>query len=326
MNRTERFYKIEHLLQQQRVVTIPVFLRELEVSLATFKRDLEYLRDRLHAPIVFDRALGGYRFDHTASGAAPHELPGLWFNASEIHALLAMQELLRHIEPGLLAPQIEPLKTRLTALLARDDFSASQITERIKLLHTLKRPVSSQHFQLVASATLRRQRLRITHFHRANNETLVREISPQQLVYYRNNWYLDAWCHLRKALRSFAVDAITAAELLNQPAREVGKALLKQQLEAGYGIFGGRRVQWATLRFSPERARWVSQEVWHPQQQASTEPDGHYRLRLPYSDDRELLMDILKHGAEVEVLSPAGLRTRVRQALQAAIALYPPTR
>ncbi|MDO9065334.1 MAG: HTH domain-containing protein, partial [Sulfuricella sp.] len=84
MDRTERFYRIDQLLHERKIVPIEVFLGELEISRATFKRDIEYLRDRLNAPIVWDRKAGGYRFDKPIAGNK-YELPGLWFNASEIH-------------------------------------------------------------------------------------------------------------------------------------------------------------------------------------------------------------------------------------------------
>lgn len=94
MDRTERFYHIDRLLNERRVVPAQVFLDELEVSLATFKRDLEYLRERFNAPIVWDRNAGGYRFEAPVSGPR-YELPGLWFNASEVIALLTMRQLLK---------------------------------------------------------------------------------------------------------------------------------------------------------------------------------------------------------------------------------------
>lgn len=312
MDRTERFYKIESLLHRRRVVTVDDFLQELGVSHATFKRDLEYLRDRICAPIVFDYAAGGYRFDNPE--AAPlHELPGLWFNASEVHALLSMQALLDHIEPGLLTPQIAPLRTRLQSLLAHDDFSTQEVSQRIKLVHAIRRPVHSRFFEQLATATLRRKRVCIQHWHRERNTTTTREVSPQQLVYYRNNWYLDAWCHQRNALRSFAMDAITEVEFIDKSAKNIAASTLKTQLEQGYGIFSNnKKVEWAVLCFTPERSRWIAQEIWHPNQQVQTDKDGSITLKVPYSDDRELLMDILKHGAEVQVLKPAALKKRVR--------------
>src|SRR3954468_10462622 len=115
MDRTERFYKIDRLLQSRHpAVPVEDFLAELDVSLATFKRDLEYMRDRLNAPIVWDRDHKGYRFewpDETAR-APRYELPGLWFNASEAQSLLALEQLIENIEPSLLGPHLQPLKTR----------------------------------------------------------------------------------------------------------------------------------------------------------------------------------------------------------------------
>ena len=88
-------------------------------------------------------------------------------------------------------------------------------------------------------------------------------------------------------------------------------------LGAGYGIFAGREVQWAELRFSPDRARWVAAETWHPNQKGRFDADGHWLLDLPYADPRELVMDILRHVPEVEVLGPVGLREAVGEKLRA---------
>ncbi|MGQ0544264.1 MAG: WYL domain-containing protein [Betaproteobacteria bacterium] len=93
-------------------------------------------------------------------------------------------------------------------------------------------------------------------------------------------------------------------------------------LGAGYGIFAGKKVEWATLRFTPEAARWVAAQSWHPKQRSRFEEDGSYVLELPYSEDRELLMEILKFGADVEVLAPASLRSRVAASLAGAASRY----
>jgi predicted DNA-binding transcriptional regulator YafY len=80
------------------------------------------------------------------------------------------------------------------------------------------------------------------------------------------------------------------------------------------------------LRFEPVRARWVSKETWHSQQEGEFELDGAYVLKVPYSDPRELVMDILKYGEDVEVLAPAELRQMVREQLTGANRLYPEQR
>jgi predicted DNA-binding transcriptional regulator YafY len=322
MDRTERFYKIDQLLNDMTVVPLATFLDDLGVSLATFKRDLEYMRDRLNAPIQWNRENSGYRYIQPDPLAPTFALPGLWFNSGEVHALLTMQQLLSNLEPGLLAGHIKPLQARLNALLESQDHSAAEVETRFRIVHAARRKVTHQYFEVVASATLGRKRLKIRHYSRETAKETERTISPQQLVYYRDNWYVDSWCHLRDGIRSFAIDAIHYAEILGEKTKEVSKPKLKEVLESGYGIFSGQSVTWTRLRFSPERARWVANEQWHSQQKGKFESDGSYLLEIPYSDDRELLMDILRHGAEVEVIAPVKLRKRIQQELKAALEFY----
>ena len=322
MDRTERFYRIDRLLRENRMVTIDRFLDELSVSRATFKRDLEYMRDRLNAPIEWDRETGGYRFVEAVGAAPEYELPGLWFNQSEILALLSMESLLEEIEPGLLGSRLEPLKARLTSLIGSAGGSADEVRERIRVLRMGSRNRKIRHFEQVALALMNRRRLHLDYFVRPRDEMTHRDVSPQRLVHYRDNWYLDAWCHRAEGVRSFALDAVESAEVLDEAAIELRGADLDRLLGAGYGIFSGEDVKWAKLRFSAERARWVAAEEWHPQQRASFEDDGRYILEVPYSQDPELMMDILKHGPDVEVLSPPELRERVATQLGAAADRY----
>ena len=317
MTPAERLYRLKHLLDSHRCLPKNRLLAELEVSHATLKRDIAHLRDRMNAPVVFDRERGGYRLDAAqALVGIQYELPGLWLSAEEIHALLTMQHLLSRLDAGgLLGPHINPLLARLGKLLDGGIPSPAELSRRIRVQTVGARQVKLPHFQAVGSALLRRLRLQISYHGRGRNLVQGREVSPQRLIHYRDNWYLDAWCHLRQALRSFAVDAMQAARVLDRPAIEVAEAELDAMLGAGYGIFAGRDVQWAQLRFSAERARWVAAETWHPAQRGRFEDSGCYLLDLPYADPRELVMDILRHVPEVEVLGPAGLRQAVREKL-----------
>ena len=319
MERTERFYKIEQLLRARTSVPLRTFLGTLEISRATFKRDLEYLRDRMNVPIEWDAESGGYRLDPSAPRA---ELPGLWFSPAEAYALLTMQHLLESLQPGLLTPHVKPLLERLRAVLDKGDHSAAEVERRIHVLQQAARKAKLEHFEVIATAVLKRKRLAIRHHNRERNEETTRTISPQHLVHYRGNWYVDAWCHKAEGVRSFSLDAIRSADLLDDKAKDVPKAELDLHFQSGYGIFAGKDVQWAKLRFTAERARWVSGEDWHPKQKASFEADGSYLLEVPYADDRELLMDILKFGPDVEVVAPAALRTKVKAKLKAALGRY----
>ena len=313
MSMTERLYKIDQMLSDRKFVTFDEMLERLEVSRATLKRDLAYMRDRLNAPIIFDRELRGYRFEmQKGKSSVQYELPGLWFSAEEIHALLTMQYLLSNLDTGgLLGPHISPLLSRLTALLGTAENPVDEVQKRVKLEMVGAREFHLAQFQAVGSALLRRKRLVIDYYARGTGETSHREVSPQRLVYYRGNWYLDVWCHLRNDIRNFSVDSIQHVEILEKKTKDISDKKLNEVLGTGYGIFAGANVQWATLVFTSKLARWVSTERWHPNQKSKFLDDGSYELKVPYSKDTELVMDILRYGAEVKVLYPNELRLQV---------------
>ena len=321
MDRTERFYKIELLLRSRGCVSFEVLLGELGVSRATLKRDLQYLRDRLDAPIVYDRFDNGYRFD----AAQRHELPGMWFSEPEIHALLTMHQLMHGLDDaGVLARHLQPMMDKLQGLLGADEVEARELMRRVKVIGTARRRAPSRFFELLGSALMQRQRVALVYFKRSDRSTSERDVSPQRLVHYRSTWYLDAWCHASDGLRRFALDAVQDARVLDARARNVAVKDLEAALDAGYGIFGtgDDAARWATLVFDADAAQWVTGEEWHPRQKGRWRDDGRFELQVPYNDPTELVMDVLRHGDRVQVAGDAVLARAVRQRLAAALARY----
>lgn len=319
MSDLDRLYRYKSLLTSRHAVPTQELMGALGISVATLKRDIAKLRERLNIPVVYDRMAGGYAL---APGHGRKELPGLWLSPAELVALATLQHLLSDFVPGVMSEKLRPLNERLTQLLHDIDVDAAGLARRIHIVHAGQRQVLPSAFENAAAATLGRRQLRLTHFNRESGQTLERTVSPQQLVHYRDNWYLDAWCHLRHGLRSFAVDAIQACEVLNESAIELDADTLARATQGSYGIFSGTGTHRATLRFSARRARWVCQEVWHPEQNGAWQADGSYILELPYGDDRELLGDILRHGPDCEVLAPVDLREKVIDSLQRSLRAY----
>ncbi|MGD2082971.1 MAG: WYL domain-containing protein [Chromatiales bacterium] len=320
MDRFDRIFDLHRLLSAaRRPVSRARIQEELECSRATAKRVIESMRLYLNAPIKYDREHNGYYYDRSEGGM--YELPGVWLNASELHALIGVQQLLSDVQPGLLEDQLAPLRGRIDQLLRVQRADGGELASRVRILRAAARP-PGEHFRPVADATARRRRLRIRYYSRARDRADEREVSPQRLVHYRDNWYLDAWCHLRDGLRTFALDAVESARVLQGPAREVPEAELDAHYTGAYGIFAGPADHVAVLRFTPQRARWVSRERWHPRQEGRVLRDGSYELKVPYHDPRELVMDILKYGPDVEVLAPGELRDAITDRLSRALAGY----
>lgn len=325
MGNLQRIYQLHRILASRALPVSHQTLEErLECSRATVNRAIESLRLYFNAPIFYDRERNGYYYDTKESGC--FELPGVWFDAQELHALLTMQQLLEQIQPGLLAMQLKPLQERLKKILATQQLNDPGAITRIRILTMLSRQPALRHFQSAASAVLQRKRLDIVYHSRGRDQQTERIVSPQRLTHYRDNWYLDAWCHKREALRSFAVERIAACQMLDHVARNITDSELNGHFASSYGIFAGQAKYTAVLRFTAERARWVADEQWHPQQQGQFLLDGSYELRVPYANETELVMDILKHGAAVEVIAPEALRQTILQNLQQAQENYLPER
>ena len=316
----DRIYALHRTLDARRhPVSTAELMSELKCSRSTLHRTIIHLRDSMGAP-VSNVAGRGYFYDRNTG---KFELPGLWFRADELEALLVMDHLLDNVQPGLLSVRLDPLRGRVKRLLDRGVQAHRPFpTHRIRILRSHARHVPATQFVTVATATVERRQLAFVYEGRATGEKTRRAVSPQRLVYYRDQWYLDAWDEDKDALRTFSIDRMRGTEVMDKPAREVEEDELDAVLTAGYGVFSGPARHKAKLLFTPERARWVADETWHSDQAGRFLPDGRYELTVPYADERELVGEILRHGPDVEVVGPPELVRVVRERLERAAARY----
>lgn len=318
MSKLERLYRLHQILSNRRTpISRHELIERLECSQPTVYRLINELRDHLGAPLEQDE---GHNFYYDRS-LGPFELPGIWVSNEEIDALLSARSLLSGVQPGLLETELDGLRERISNLLDARGIDERTLSDRIRILGH-GRPVPPEHFRAVLDALVKRLRLSIHYHARGSDQVTEREVSPQRLIRYQDNWYLDGWCHLRNGLRSFAVERIAHPEPAAAPCKELAADQLDQHYASAYGIFSGPADQHATLIFSAERARWVADEHWHAEQQSQWLADGRYQLDIPFHHSEELMMDIMKHGEHVEVVAPEALRQRVASALEAAAKRY----
>ncbi len=320
MDRYERTLALHRILKSARYpVSLQRLMDELGCSRATLYRDIAFLRDALGAPVESEGE-GGFRYNE--KDAERFELPGLWLNSDELHALLATHQLLDRTGSGVLSSALAPLRGRIESLLAQQAGGKRWPVERVRVIGSYVRQRDEIAFRVVASAVLERKRLAFDYLARSTNERTHRLVSPQRLTHYRDNWYLDAWDHDREALRSFSVDRIQHTRVQDEAARDLPDTELDQHLASSYGIFSGAPKANATILFSAKAARWVADEHWHSKQEGRFLPDGRYQLKIPYSNAKELLMDVLRYGADAEIVEPESLRQQARTLLQLALSAY----
>ena len=317
MDLFHRIYQTHKVLNSRRLPVPRVTLeRELGCSKSTVIKIIAILRG-YGAAIDYDKERNGYIYDRTAA----FELPGLWFTHDEIFGLITVHDLLASAEPGLLHDTLLPLRKKLDKLLLTEKLGAGELPKRVRILRLAGRG-PGKFFTDVTRALVERKQLQFEYHARTTGEDKLRKVSPQRLVHYRDNWYLDAWCHDAKAMRMYTLERIRAARVSPMAARHIAENELHKLYASTYGIFSGEPIGTARLIFSAHRAQWVAEEAWHPKQIGVLLDDGRYQLDLPYADTRELLMDILKFGPDVEVISPIALRTEVVEKIKAALQQY----
>jgi proteasome accessory factor C len=320
MENVGHIYQLHKLLRNRRSpITRDELQSRLGLSRATLTRLIKFCRNQVDMPIEYNRDLGGYVY--TQAGRESFELPGLWFNRSQLLALLTSHRLLSEVQPGILKAWIDPLQQRIEQLLTDKQTGSKEIFKRIRILPMANRVPKLEDFQQVADALVKRKQLCIEYASRSKGDVEERIVSPQRMIYYRDNWYLDAWCHLRNSLRTFALDRMHVVST-GERARDIADSELDTHVRGSYGIFAGKATANAVIHFSSDAARWVADEQWHPEQQSNHLQDGRWELVIPYGNPTELIRDILKFGPDAEVIAPPELRQQMEEQLSKALRRY----
>ncbi|WP_101757306.1 YafY family protein [Oceanicoccus sp. KOV_DT_Chl] len=318
MDKFDRIQQLHRIFKcNRRPVPLTDLSKELECSAQTVKRSIESMRDHLNAPIEFSRADHGYRYFPSDQD---YELPGLWMTGQELQSLVVIAQAIHSIDEGLLTKEFDIFEKQVEKLMRARGIELTSVSSKIKWLPLEKHFTKAEVFTKASEALLSGVRMNLSYTDYSQNKT-NREISPQQLIYYRENWYLDAWCHLRKELRSFMLARMSKVELNKKKSKEVLHANLINHYAQSYGIFSGEAKHEAKLIFSPPVSYEVANQQWHPDQKSWWEGDK-YLLSFPFNKDNELVRDILKFGGLVEVQAPPVLRDKIKELAGSVLALY----
>lgn len=241
----------------------------------------------------------------------------------ELISLVSLQHILSTMTSGNLREIFEPLQKKLTRYLKRVDVKAAEWPDHIKILDIHFRKIGEGIFNEIVHASAHRRVIKFSYTDSQGKKTNP-TVSPQQLVRYKDNWYLDAWCHLNKGLRIFSLDNINDIRHVNQKFYRPDIELIKRIYATSYGLFSGEPANTAIVRFTGLAARYALRETWHPQQKLIRLAGGSVQLEIPYKKPQELIKEILSWGGEAEVIGPEELREEVATAIEKAAARYAP--
>ena len=324
-----RLMKMDRLISEKGVVTFEELQRATGAAPATVKRDIRYMREELKAPITYSRTRGGYLFAKNRAEAKRddfYDRRSMWFTPDELHCMVKTLNNFSELEKnrqGYLVKDLQQMASRRRSSMFVEEANAEELLKRVVINEPQRKPFKSECFEVLGQALVHRQRVRIVYYSDHKREETRRVISPMRLVYYRQRWYLDAWCHERGALRSFNVENIRHADIMQMTVKIVPMKTVRETLDNIYGMYHSENVQWARIRFMGASAKRASQLIWHKDQFERWLKEDVYELNIPFGENSpELVGDILNYGAEACVMEPESLKEAVKAQLKATLKNY----
>lgn len=306
----ERFLWFDDRVRRKKFPNATALAREFEISTKTAQRDIEFMRDRLNCPVLYDKARKGYYYeDETFS------LPLMYLSSSELSSLLVAQRLLRDVSGSCLADDITSAVDKITSIIEKHTAKPDALNE-VMSFHLMKySPVPEETFRIVLESCLKRKTMAFTYHSPVRAEKTERSVDPYHLMNYMGTWHVIGYCHLRSGVRDFNVNRITAARVSSEPFDMPANFSFNDYFHSSFGLYKGKSLKQVTLRFTAEKAKWVRDQVWHKDQDVKYLDDGSLELSLPVAGFSELAGEILRHGSGVEVLKPESLRNLLKEEL-----------
>ena len=190
MERTQRIARINVLLRRSGGVTMAQLMEDLSVSRATVNRDLDLMRDQMHAPIAWDRESSVYRLEAENQAGPAYMLPGLWFTPQQAYAFLTMQNMVEKIAPNLLGPFLDPIRGVLKQMLWKADFELYGLDKKIEIDMPAMPTLGDLDFSILLEALVNDQSVQLTLATPAGKEETLAGM-PVKLRIAADKWVID---------------------------------------------------------------------------------------------------------------------------------------
>lgn len=313
----ERFLWFDQKVRTTRYPNATRLSAEFEISLKTAQRDIEFMRDRLNCPLLYEKSRKGYYYeDDTFS------LPSIYISSGELTALLITRKMLQGISAEYIGGELSQLIDKITSILQKHVTEEGSIDDAVSIQLIGYTTPSEDIFKAVLEGCLKRKSLSFAYYSPVSDEKTVRTADPYHLFNYMGTWHLIGYCHLRQGLRDFNLSRITDARILDETFSLKCGFNLREYFDSAFGLYKGSEKEEVVLRFTPEKAKWVKDQVWHRDQKKKSLPDGSLELSFPVANFAEVAMEILKHGSGVEVIEPEGLRLLIKSEAKKILQRY----
>ena len=313
----ERFVWFDHQVRARKFPNATSLAGVFEISTKTAQRDIDFMRDRLLCPLDYDSSQKGYYYDDDT-----FSLPMVYLSSEEISALLIARKMLQDISGGSIGDEISSIVDKITNIIRKHSAAADHIDDSFSFQLIEYSPAPEAVFKAVLEGCLKKRCLGFSYYSPATEERSTRTVEPYHLFNYMGTWHVIGYCHLRKGIRDFALSRISQAKVLAESFKIPADFDFKKYFLSTFGLYKGKTTKEVTLRFTPEKSKWIKDQIWHKDQKVKYLKDGSIELSFPVSDFSEIKMEILKHGGMVEVIKPKSLKDLIKAEAQKIAKIY----
>ena len=306
----ERMLRIHQALKAGKHPNASSLASELEVSTKSIHRDLEFMRDRLGLPIEYDCTRFGYWYTEEVEN-----FPTLQFTEGELFALVVAEKALQQYRgTSFEQPLLSALRKMEQSLPDTISLSLTDIDQTISFRTRVEPILDLGVFDTLAKATAGRQQLQLTYRKPGARAPEQRVVDPYHLANINGEWFLFAFDHLRKDIRTFAPARIKAVERTGKTFERRQAFSLEKRLRGSFGVQSGQGQFEVVIRFNQRVADYIREKKWHSSQRLRTLRGGGVELSMTLSSLLEVERWVLSWGGEATVVRPAELAESVRQA------------
>jgi proteasome accessory factor B len=304
--------RIHQAIQSGRFPNATTLARELEVSTKSVHRDIEFMRDRLELPIEYDPARVGYRYTGEVNA-----FPTMQITEGELFALVVAEKALQQYRgTNFEKPLLSAIRKMEQSLPDTISINLAEVEQTISFRTRAEQILDLKIFDVLAKATARRQQVEICYRKAGSREAEPRVIDPYHLANINGEWFLFAFDHLRRDIRTFAPSRIQSVTPTGKQFERSQKFSLEKRLRDSFGVHSGEGQRDIVIRFSARVADYIREKKWHESQQLKPLADGGVELRMRLSGLSEVERWVLSWGGDAVVVQPRELAEAVKRAAE----------
>jgi proteasome accessory factor B len=291
---------------------------QIEVSRRTILRDIEYMRDQMGAPIEYSPEKRGFYYTEPS-----YMFPSIQFTEGELIAVFVAEKALAQYKGTTYEKTLNSAFNKIVANLPKEiTITPRTVDESLSFRTSASSNQDISIFSALASAAIKKKQIEISYLVQNRNEPTTRVIDPYHLTNFDGEWYLLAYCHLRKDIRIFMTSRI-------RQVKHTGVAFIAdkgfsvmEHLDFAFGIFAGHGEHIVRLKFDEFAARYIREKIWHSSQNIKEHGDGSITLTLNINSLIEIKRWILSWDKHIEVLEPIELREDIIRTLSEMKTIY----